>query len=38
VFADDLRHSAEVTLPEWRGRGRLQRLREAVARRFEFLL
>jgi cardiolipin synthase len=38
VFADDLRHSTEVTLPEWRGRGRLQRLREAVARRFEFLL
>jgi cardiolipin synthase len=38
VFADDLRHSAEVTLPQWRRRGRLQRLREAVARRFEFLL
>jgi cardiolipin synthase len=38
VFADDLCHSTEVTLANWRQRGRGQRVLEAVARRFEFFL
>jgi phosphatidylserine/phosphatidylglycerophosphate/cardiolipin synthase-like enzyme len=38
VFADDLRHSTEITLAQWRRRGRGRRLLEAVARRLEFLL
>lgn len=38
VFRTDLQASREVTLEEWRRRGVFQRLRERLARRFEFLL
>jgi cardiolipin synthase len=38
LFVDDLAASRETSLQQWHGRGLLQRLREALARRFEFLL
>jgi cardiolipin synthase A/B len=38
VFRTDVAASREVTLDEWRRRGWFQRVRERLARRFEFLL
>jgi cardiolipin synthase len=38
LFVDDLAASREMSLRQWHGRGLLQRLREGLARRFEFLL
>jgi cardiolipin synthase A/B len=38
VFRHDVLASREVTLEEWHRRGWFQRMREALARRFEFLL
>ncbi|WP_280156230.1 phospholipase D-like domain-containing protein [Piscinibacter sp. XHJ-5] len=38
VFRRDVAASREVTLEEWHRRGWFQRMREALARRFEFLL
>jgi cardiolipin synthase len=38
VFLRDVAASREVTLQEWRQRGWLRRMQEALARRFEFLL
>jgi hypothetical protein len=38
LFGADLAASREMNLVQWHGRGVLQRLRESLARRFEFLL
>lgn len=38
VFRRDVAASREVSLAQWQGRGWFQRVREALARRFEFLL
>jgi hypothetical protein len=38
VFRHDVAASREVSLAQWHGRGWFQRMREALARRFEFLL
>ena len=38
LFRADLAASREMNLAQWHGRGLLQRLRESLARRFEFLL
>jgi len=38
VFRDDLAASREIGLADWRQRGWLRRMKEGLARRFEFLL
>jgi cardiolipin synthase len=38
VFLHDVAASREITLDDWKRRGWLRRLQEALARRFEFLL
>jgi cardiolipin synthase len=38
VFTEDVAASHEITLETWHARGWLQRVQEALARRFEFLL